>query len=413
MEKPKNLFENIGNLTILNFFTYLFPLFLIPHIVNSIGLENYGNILFGLSLMFYFIVLSDFGINLYAPRELAVLKVKKKELYDFVGVILSIKLLLTTFCLLILSILIFFKPFSENIILLFSLFIYVISINFNPIWFFQGMENMRYITILGITSRLITFTLVILFLNSESSILLYPLILGVTNLLFSLIGLYIIHVKYIKINISSDITEINKKIKELFYFFLSRLSVSIYTNSNIFILGLLTGPISAGIYGIADKIYNSILQLYHPITQSLYPYMSNKKDISKFKLIFALTFFINILGLTILLFYGEPILIYIFGETEIIESVKVLRILCFVLFFTVPSVMIGYPLLAALGYPKYPNTSVHFAALFHIIGLLILYISDHFSYISVAYVLIGTQFVDLLYRVYGVYKIGILKKRLS
>ena len=84
MEKPKNLFENIGNLTILNFFTYLFSLFLIPHIVNSIGLENYGNILFGLSLMFYFIVLSDFGINLYAPRELAVLKVKKKELYDFV-----------------------------------------------------------------------------------------------------------------------------------------------------------------------------------------------------------------------------------------------------------------------------------------------------------------------------------------
>lgn len=65
----KNLLENIGDLTILNFFTYLFPLFLVPHIVKSIGLENYGNILF--------IVFLDFGINLYAPKELVALKVKK------------------------------------------------------------------------------------------------------------------------------------------------------------------------------------------------------------------------------------------------------------------------------------------------------------------------------------------------
>lgn len=42
---------------------------MVPHIVKSIGLENYGNILF--------IVFLDFGINLYAPKELVALKVKK------------------------------------------------------------------------------------------------------------------------------------------------------------------------------------------------------------------------------------------------------------------------------------------------------------------------------------------------
>jgi PST family polysaccharide transporter len=60
-------------------------------------------------------------------------------------------------------------------------------------------------------------------------------------------------------------------------FFLSRVSVSIYTSTNAFVLGLFTNNRTVGYYSIAEKLYMALQQIFHPLVNTLYPYVAHKK----------------------------------------------------------------------------------------------------------------------------------------
>jgi PST family polysaccharide transporter len=74
--------------------------------------------------------------------------------------------------------------------------------------------------------------------------------------------------------------------KDSSQFFLSRVSVSIYTSANAFVLGLFTDNTMVGFYSVAEKLYQAMQSLYAPITQTLYPYVAKQKNITLFKKIF-------------------------------------------------------------------------------------------------------------------------------
>jgi PST family polysaccharide transporter len=86
------------------------------------------------------------------------------------------------------------------------------------------------------------------------------------------------------------------------------------------------------------------------------------------------------------------------------QTLMVFRILLIATFFSIPSVLIGYPYLAALGHPKYTNWTVVFISCLHIGLIAVLYFFNAISLTHIAVLVVCSQLLLLLLRSYGVKK---------
>ena len=145
--------------------------------------------------------------------------------------------------------------------------------------------------------------------------------------------------------------------KDSMQFFWSRASYSVYTTSNAFILGLVTNNTIVGFYVAAEKIYKAIRFMYQPIVRVLYPYMSRSKNIILFKKFFWTIITLNSISCLFLVLVSKKLVVLIFG-TGFQSSAIIFLYFMIALFFVVPSILLGYPLLAAFGKANYANNSV-------------------------------------------------------
>ncbi len=320
-----------------------------------------------------------------------------------------IKLLLAIFSFFImLGIIFIFEQFDHNYKLYIYTFGWVIGQAIFPIWFFQGIEKMKYITIFKILAQLMSLLAIVVFVNQPGDYLLVPIFNSFGFILVGIISIIII-IKEFKFKFSIPTYNILKKyFMESSHFFLSRAAVSIYTSSNAFVLGLFTNNTLVGHYSIAEKLYIALQALYMPIVNVLYPYVSKKRNITLYKKIFKLVILFNI-AIIIVLYFITPYLVYLISGDFIEESIKVYRLFLIVALIVVPSILIGYPFLAALGYKNYANYSVVAAAIFHLVGLCTLAYFEAINIYSIVILLMFTQLTDFAIRFYGVKKYRLWK----
>lgn len=186
------------------------------------------------------------------------------------------------------------------------------------------------------------------------------------------------------------------------------MAVSIYTSANTFVLGIFTDNTMVGYYSIAEKLYQAMQSLYSPINQTLYPYVAKEKNIMLFRKIFYSVVSINIIGVVFLVFFGESILSLLFTQKVGGESISVFYIFLIVNFITVPSILLGYPFLAALGFAKHVNYSVIAGSMVHLIGLVLLVSSNLVTVFNVAFMVVVTESIVFIYRLFWVFRYNLL-----
>ncbi len=403
-EDKKRLLDNIFSLSFLQAANYLLPLIAIPYLVRVLGADRFGAVMFAQSLIQYLILFTDFGFNLSAPREIAVHRDDHKAINTiFVGVLVN-KIILATIAFGILLGLITFIPrFKTDAWLYLFTFGMVIGNGLFPQWFFQGMERMRFITALNILAKSIfTFSLFFIVRN-PADYLLVPILNSTGFIIAAILGLYLATTRFGMKFYFPGMAFLYHLLKDSAQFFLSRLSVSLYTTSNTFFLGIFTSNAMVGYYAAAEKLYIALQSAYQPLVNALYPYVARHRNIRFFKKIFYFAISGNVL-ICLLLFILAPWVIHTLFGNNAMASVPVFRKLILVALVVVPSILVGYPFLAALGYPQYANGTVVLGSIIHISGLAILALTGQINLVTVPLLLGITELTVFLSRWWAIQK---------
>ena len=402
-----SLISNFFSLVILQGANYIFPLLTVPYLFRTLGVETFGLVNFATAFTQYFLIFTDFGFDLSATKYIAANRdnEQKRNSY-FVNVLLSKFFLFFTGFIILLVIVFSFERFYVNKELYLLSYGSVLGTVLLPTWFFQGMEQMKYITKITILIRSISIIPIFFFVRSDSDYLLIPVFYNVGSIVAGLTALYYAYYKFgASLNLRKEfrINNIIQTLKDSFEFFISRISLSLYTISNSFVLGLVLGNTAVGYYTAAEKLFVSLQSLYSPLNQALYPYMIKNKNISVFKKIFIGIVVLNCIGIPLLIFEADLIMKIIYKSVDI-DSSNVLKILLGACLITVPSVLLGYPLLGAFGFTRYTNLTVIISSLFHVLMLVLLVLSDNLTIYTVAGLVVFTELIVLLLRVIGVKK---------
>lgn len=192
-------------------------------------------------------------------------------------------------------------------------------------------------------------------------------------------------------------------------YFLSRASLSLFTTSNAFILGLGLGNVAVGYYTIAEKIYQAYNALISPVNGVLFPHMAKNKDVAFFKRVIKWVVGGNFLLVLASLLLSSFILKFLFN-TDNLESLQALRVLLLTCLITIPSILMGYPFLAAMGHPRFTNFTVMVSAVFHVCGLTLLWVTGWVSVVSVSVMVLLTELLLFVNRWLGIRKYGLLRK---
>lgn len=409
-EDKKRLLGNFLSLSGLQVFTYILPLITLPYLVRVLGVEKYGLVMFAQSFIMFFNILVDYGFSLSATREIAVNRDNKAKVTEIYSSVMTIKVLLLGASFAILSGIVFsVEKFTPDATLYLLTFLMVVGQALFPIWYFQGMERMKYITIINILSRVVFTVAIFVFVHNENDYVLVPVFNGLGACIGSVYALWLIRTSFQQRFEFQSLKNIKLHFKDSTQFFLSRVAVSLYTSANAFVLGIFTNNAMVGYYSIAEKLYQAIQGIYGPINQTLYPYVAKERNVKLYKKIFKAVLTINLLGVLVAYFFGESIFSILFSKEIGLESIKVFHIFLLANLFAVPSVLVGYPFLAALGHTVFTNNSVIVAAAYHIIGLSLIAFFYEITIYSVSFLFVTTAVIECGIRIFGIKKYGLWK----
>ena len=263
----KNLFA-LGTLQLTN---YLIPLIFIPYIIRVVGIEKFGLISFSQALMTFLAVVTDYGFNLSSTREVSLSRGDQTNLSSIYSITFSSKLFLgmAAFLILLAAVFLFPKLEEETLLHLFGFSLVLGQLLF-PVWLFQGLEKMHYITILNFASKVITLACVISFINEESDYLYILPCYASGPLLASVAAMFLVR-KVFHLNFElSDFVKIRTKLAEGFSLFLSNVSVTLYSSATLIILGAFSTDLIVGYYSAAEKIMLVPRQLLGVFSQAIY-----------------------------------------------------------------------------------------------------------------------------------------------
>lgn len=345
-------------------------------------------------------MITDFGFNFSATQQISIYRNEKERLSAIVSAVYTIKILLLSLCFIVFLALVSLvsKFFIEKELFLFSFFI-VLGTTFTPVWFFQGLEEMKQLVIVSTISKILMIIGIFVFIQSKADDTIYMLLIGLSTM-FNAIVLTGMMKKYYRVQfIFPALNEILFQLKESYLLFISSISISLYTTTNIFLLGLLSNPVEVGYFAAADKIRSGIQSFANPIGQALYPRIAfltkndnekSKQLLMKFTLVGSVILFFA--GIMIFIF-AKPIILILAGN-EYSKSIYILQIIALLPFIIYLSNMFGIQGLLNFGKKKEFTLVIILGSVISIV-LSFLLVPTFTSYGSAISVLVTEVFVTL------------------
>lgn len=270
--KENRIAKNLFALGFFQLTNYLLPLLFVPYLVKTIGVEKFGLVSFSQAIMSVLAVITDYGFNLISTRDISLNRADRNKVSEIYSITLMSKALLgiITFVIVLVGIRVIpqLREHSDLHLLAFS---YVVGQIFFPVWLFQGLEKMKYITYLNILSKTITLIGILIFIRSSNDFIFVLPSYALGSIVASFAAIYIVKKHFAIEFVFHRISRIKESLFEGSAIFISNVSLTVYNATTIIILGAFSNDVTVGYYSIAEKIIMVPRQILGVFSQAIYP----------------------------------------------------------------------------------------------------------------------------------------------
>lgn len=353
-----NIFRIITNL--------FFPIITFPYISRILNPEGIGKVVFANSISEYFLMFSSLGIPLYGIREVAKVRDNKKKLEKITSEIFLLNMITTIIVIILYFSAVYLGYLGKERVLLeiMSLNIFLTFIGVE--WFYQGLEEYKYITIRSTIFRVISLILIFTLVKSKYDYITYAAIT-----VLSTVGSNIFN--FIKLKSFTKLSfkglNIKRHLKSILTIFSMNIAISIYTNLDNVMLGYRSTDISIGLYSSGIKLVKLVLGIVTSLGAVMLPrisnYIHNGMENELTELLDKTFKFIILLSLPCFLglYLTSEEIILIFSGKTFIGAVSTMKYLTPIIIFIALSNFIGIQILYPRGEEKKVLIAVMIGAL--------------------------------------------------
>lgn len=368
--------KNIYYSALLILSQLLIPLITFPYVSHILGPEKLGLVNFIDSICQNCILIAALGVPVYGIREVAKAKNDPDKLNKVVIELLIIHIVSTLIILVPYTLLFVFNPtLHANGQLFWISVLSILSQVFLIEWFYQGIEEFKFITSRSLIVRFVLLAALFIFVKQESDYIVYYAILTAT---FVLNALWNITRVFTRIKFDFTTLKLRRHLKPLFYILSSSLAISVYSYLDSTMLGFLTLPIYVGYYSSSLKLIRISLTMVMATEKVLVPQLASAFHNNDWELVNKLVnksiSFVCLIGCpaVCLLVVLSPQIISVLMGARFLPAIISTRILASTVLIIGLNSIFGLQILTTMGKENYFMRSVIAGMFFSVITNLIL-----------------------------------------
>lgn len=389
--------QNALWLGLVQVITYVTQIAVIPYLTRRLDIAEFGATMSAMAAVALAFVITDYGFSLSCTYEVSRARHDHDRVQGIVSEVHSAKAVLVVVACLGLVGLSFAPSFRSHQWIFLAALLSVVGRAYQPIWFFQGLEDMRTYATYVALAKITYVAAVFLIVHHPGDGYRVLLSLGVADVAAALLGLFFMRRRRYRV-LGLSMTAAILGLRASFDYFVSRIAVALYTSASALVVGAVS-LIQAAAYTSAEQVYKAGQSVTTPINQALYPLMATtRRPVTLLKIVPVMVLVLGI-GCLVIGYFAQPIVTLVFGRGYA-DVVPVLRIFLVTVVVNYVGVSFGYPMFAALGLPNLANKTVVVGACFHGAVLVILYGSGALSAISVALAVLATESLVAALRIF-------------
>jgi polysaccharide transporter, PST family len=391
----------------------LLPLVSIPYLTRVLKPTGWGTVAFVTSLGDFIVMAIEFGFNLSATREIAQNRESREQCGRIASGVFGSQLLIavvavTGICL--------GRPFlpvlRDHPSLFWAGLLYGVSQGLNPIWFFQGLENIRLAAAVEVIGKSVALLGLFMFVHNSGDEWRVLALQALPALLSTIVGFWLATRRVALC--WPTLANVSHTLRTSFPMFLFRSGESLYGVGNAFVLGLFASPASVGYYSLAERIGRAMFGLMDPVRESIYPRLSHlairsqEKAAKLARLGAAVTTAGGVL-LGVGMYCFAPLLIHLAGSNAFTPAVTVLRIFAILPVLLAVTHSIGIQWLLSLGRDRLVNRIIMSAGGLNL--LLAVFLAPRFKHFGMAWAVVCAETFVCIAMVWTVRRVAPFWKR--
>ena len=403
--------KNASYLTLFEVMRMVMPFIALPYLFGVVGEERYGTVVFAQAIVALFTLFINFGLDISAVRDVSIHRNNPQRLNQIFSSVILIKSALALVVTAVLALMIRLIPALSAISTLLAFaFLACLSDIWLPVWYYQGRENMKVLTIVRFISIAFYTVTLFLFIRRAEDYPYIALLQSLGLILSAAVSCYYVFVRDGIRFCLPPLAFIRRTFRESIPFFASRASLAVNAYMAKIMSGIYLSGAEVAAFDVAQKVLNGGMVPIQMLNQALYPNLSRSRDRAMLPSLLRIVALL-IAAITVVLFALSDPIVRILSHGELSEASALLRLLCLYLFFSGFSVFFGTSVLVAFGRQRPFNISVicSTAALLLCYSVMIYF---HLNSIYLyALALIVAEVVVLGYRAFFVRKYGLIGGR--
>lgn len=318
--KTKSLAANSIYNVIYRLLNTVFPLIATVYSSHILLSSGVGKVTSAQNIVSYFILIASLGIPTYGIKAIAVARQNKERLSQTFWELFIINLISSVACSLCFIVMIENAPFIKGEQALYlvaglNLFANVLNVD----WFYQGLEEYKYITLRSISVKAVSYGLMFIFVRDRSDYIVYALLSStalVGNYFFNAIRVW----KYITPHFTG--LHFSKHLKPIMFLLASTVAVEVYTLADTTMITFMCNDSAVGMYDVASKVIRVVRGVCTAACAVFLPRLSmyySQNQLSEFKDLigkgFKMLLIFTIPAAAGIILIANPAIVLLFGES--------------------------------------------------------------------------------------------------